>query len=743
MIRRYIQNEIKDNKLLSVSTVVFMAASSCLISLALVLMMSLFGSLDKLIDTAKTPDFLQMHMGEIDEKSLNDFASNHQEIEDWQLITFLNLENYEVFLGEENLLNNTQDNGLCIQSRNFDYLLDMNNKIVNPNIGEVYVPISYRQLYGLNVNDVMRIADYELTIKGFIRDSQMNSMMASSKRFLVNEEDYKNLLGKGSEEYLIEFRLKSDTDLDLFRTDYLNASLPSNGPAITKGLIKLMNALSDGLMIFMILLAGVAVLLISLLCISYITSLGVEKDRHEAGMLKAIGINNKEIRKIYMAKYILFSITGGLIGLLTSFVLAIPLGKSLKEMYGASNNNLLIFVISVLISFLIQFLIILFVRSVLKRNNKLTVLESLFFNRNKQETSDKRQTLLIGVVMTVCVMLILIPQNIYSSLASPDFVTYMGIGKAEIRIDIRQSEDIDFLTEQLLNRLKEDVNVNKYVTLKTVSLPAYTLENKKINLLLELGDHSSFPVSYTMGREPVSNDEIALSVLQAEDLGLNIEDELVIGDKTYCISGLYSDITNGGKTAKARSVSGIQDIKTMWTIVYVSLNEMADKTGWIESYQGNKVEVVDIGEYVNATYGLTIKQLSLAKMAASSVSIIIVLVIMSLYVRLLIEKNRSDISLQKALGFRNKALRKMYIKKSCSIPLFGIIAGLILANLFGEMICGLALQSLGARGFSFVISWIDVLLETMKILFTVFIAAYAGSGAIKDVKTMECCTGKE
>ena len=52
----------------------------------------------------------------------------------------------------------------------------MNN--VCPVVGEreVYAPVCYRSLYGLCVGDKMRIGNEELTIAGFIRDSQMNEL---------------------------------------------------------------------------------------------------------------------------------------------------------------------------------------------------------------------------------------------------------------------------------------------------------------------------------------------------------------------------------------------------------------------------------------------------------------------------------------------------------------------------------------------------------------------------------------
>ena len=93
------------------------------------------------------------------------------------------------------------------------------------------------------------------------------------QRFLVNETDYERMRPLGSEEYLIEFRLKEGSDINAFSTAYEDAGLPGNGPTITYPLIKTMNALSDGMMILVILLVSAVVLFISMLCIRYMLSL--------------------------------------------------------------------------------------------------------------------------------------------------------------------------------------------------------------------------------------------------------------------------------------------------------------------------------------------------------------------------------------------------------------------------------------------------------------------------------------
>lgn len=191
MIKQLIWNDIKQNKLLSGATVFFMTLSCLLFSLTALLFSSLLGAIDGLMDKAVVPDYMQMHTGAVEVSEISRFAESHTEIEDWQICQFLNLDNSQITLGGQSLADSTQDNGLCVQGNRFDYLLDMENSLPEVLPGEVYVPVCYQIRYDLSVGDRMEIGNYGLRIAGFLRDAQMNSMMASSKRFLVNTADYK------------------------------------------------------------------------------------------------------------------------------------------------------------------------------------------------------------------------------------------------------------------------------------------------------------------------------------------------------------------------------------------------------------------------------------------------------------------------------------------------------------------------------------------------------------------------
>lgn len=765
MIKNLIWNDIKQNKLLSAATVFFMTISAMLLALTVLLASGLLGAIDSLMDKARVPDYMQMHMGEVDVLEISRFAQSHEEIKEWQVCRFLNLNNSQLTLGGISLADSTQDNGLCIQGEGFDYLLDMENKVPEVLPGKVYVPVCYRARYRLSVGDTMEIGGCRLLIAGFLRDAQMNSMMASSKRFLVNPEDYEGIKEYGNgrgiaqEEYLIEFLVTDGADTGMLGTAYAGEGLPANGPAITRPLIRMMNALSDGTMIFVIFLLSIVILLISMLCIRFMLLLKMEQDRKEVGMLKALGVGKIEIRRLYFAKYVLFSGLGAAFGLLTAALQKAALEKQFKEAYGAGSGGLWSAALAVLAVLLVEGIILFSVRKSLKKMEKLSALEALLTPQEERPSrgiflsvgagirkTSRRQYFVIGLVAWACTLLVLVPQNLYSTMSDPEFVTYMGIGDGEIRMDVRQTEDIDSVTEEIASALKQDTQVTRYAVLRTISCPAVMEDGTSINLTVETGDHNIFPVSCLEGKLPGKEGEIALSSMNAKELGVTVGDtlKLLVAGKSvdYTVCGIYSDITNGGKTAKAY---GLEDSgPAVWSVLYVSLEESAVKEGWMERYRQKGVDVTDIADYVKDTYGQTLEQLGLASKVATTISVFVIFMVVMLFMRLIVEKNRARVSLYKALGFTSTDIKRSYFLEGLLPVAAGIVLGLFLGNLFGESLCGVALKAFGADSFRFVVDLKQVLVLIPAVLSGAAIPAIlAGIAEVGKIKAYECCMGRE
>ena len=752
MKKRLLKNDLKKNKLLSVSVFMFMAVSAALMGLTVMLFSGLWSSIDDLMTRADTCDFLQMHAGEINEEQLNEFARENDAVSNMQICTFLNVENNSIFIGDRSLSDSTQDNGFCRQSPEFDYLIDMNGNIAAVPYGEVFAPACYKNEYGINIGDTMKCEDFSLTVTGFIRDSQMNSMMASSKRFLVNDAQYEELKAIGDEEYLIEFKIKDGYDINAFSTSYSDAGLPANGPTITSTLIKIVNAMSDGMMILVILLVSIVVLAISIVCIRYIVLTGMEKDRREVGMMKAVGISKKDIRGFYLAKYVFLSGLGALFGVIAAAIVSKPLGASMKELYGTSNNNITTVILTVIGTTFTETVILLSVRRNLKKTEKISAVEAL---RGSNTVRRKRNGyIFIALVIAASVFLMLVPQNIASTIGSEKFVTYMGIGNAQVRMDVRQCDDIAGESLKLLETVKRDDRVKLYSLMQTKSKRAMLNDGTVLNLLVEEGDHTVFSLNYLSGSAPVNNGEIALSSINASELSLNVGDGLTLecdnGYEAYTVCGIYSDITNGGKTAKiAKDTSVLSNGKIMWSILYVELNDGEDLDNWIGEYReltskSGSVKIVDIKQYMIGTYGHTINRIKLASGVSVVSACLIILIVVLLFVRLTIWQERGNNSLKKALGITDKLIRAGYMKKTLIYIFAGIVAGIILGITAGESISGALLGLLGANGFKFILDpkMVFVLIPIEALLASVA-AVRISLCEIDKIKAVEVAKGRD
>ncbi len=148
----------------------------------------------------------------------------------------------------------------------------------------------------------------------------------------------------------------------------------------------------------------------------------------------------------------------------------------------------------------------------------------------------------------------------------------MGIGNYDLHIQLR---NIFEKTDEIVKTIDSDSAVSKYTVLTTKTYKVKTSNGSKENIKVELGDHSAFPIEYSKGRAPVRDDEIALSVIYASEMGKKVGDVIALviegKEKDLTVTGIYSDVTNGGKTAKG--VFTDNSVNIMWNIVCVELSD--------------------------------------------------------------------------------------------------------------------------------------------------------------------------
>ncbi len=758
MYYRAIRNDIVKSRAITLTTTLFVAAAAMLVSLAAILVVNLSGAIDTLMTQAQTPHFMQMHAGPLDMGRLTAFAEQHEAVADFQVLEFLNMDGAQIVFTSGSLAGSVQDNGFAVQSEQFDFLLDLDGNMIQVADGELYVPVNYMQDGAANAGDRLVVAGQPFTVAGFHRDSQMNSLLSSSKRFLVSPNDLAAIKQFGSVEYLIEFRLHDLAALGSFETAYTAAGLEANGPAITYPLFRMLNGLSDGLMIAVILLVSVLVIAIAFLCIRFTLLAKIEEDYREIGVMKAIGLRVADIKKIYLAKYAAIAAAGSLLGFGLSLVFRDALLANIRLYMDESDNAALAPFLGIIGVLLVFLAILAYVNGMLGRFRKIPPAEAIRFGIS-QETSSGGQRFRLSMnkllstnvflglkdvlarkklyatmlaVLVLAAFIIIVPQNLHNTISSQDFVTYMGVGNSDLRIDIQQTDDISGKATAIAAAMANDNAIARFVVLTTKTFTAKLDNGAEERIKVELGDHTVFPLTYASGRAPTADDDIALSVLHANEMGKKVGDVLPVQiagqERNLTVSGIYSDVTNGGKTAKAAFAD--DGAETMWSVMYAALADPALVDEKVAEVAGrfDFAKVSGIDSFIAQTYGSTISAIGKAAYAALGIALAITGLITLLFMRMLVAKDRYAIAVMKAFGFTNSDIKAQYVARSVFVLIIGILLGTLLANTLGEALAGALIASFGAASFEFVVNPLSAyLLSPLLMAAATLLATVAGT----------------
>lgn len=763
MYYRMIKNDILKNKAITLTITLFIAAAAMLVALAAILVVNL-GAVDTLMEKAETTHFMQMHTGVLDTKELEQFAAQNETVDKFQVLTFLNIDGSKMTFPTTTLADGMQDNGLSVQSKHFDYLLDLDGTIIKPKEGELYVPVCYMRDNTTKVGDKAVICGKEFTVAGFLRDSQMNSALSSSKRFLVSEGDFADIQNNGAMEYLIEFRLKDTATLGAFEADYISAGLPANGPTVTYGLFRTMNGFSDGIMIGIILVVSMLVVTVALICIRFTLLAKIEDDYREIGVMKAVGLRISDIRRVYLAKYAAIGILGCVLGYLLALTLDGLLTQNIRLYMGQSKHAAFAPVWGIVGVLMVLLAIVAYVGGVLNRLHKIAAAQAIRFGAQlEKQTGAKRICLhsnrflsvnvFLGVkdvvvrkrlyttmltIIIIASFILIVPQNLYSTISAREFGGYMGIGNYDVRMDIQQTGGVTQKVDEIAAAMGNDPAVTKLVVLTTKIFRTDTGENLKV----ELGDHSMFPVAYTIGKGPTAENEIALSVMNADALAKQVGDNITLeidgGTRQLAVCGIYSDITNGGKTAKA--VFRDNTVDAMWSILCAEVAEPSLVAQIVSRYarQYPFAKVSAIHDYITQIFGQTILSVKAASYAAVAIAILITILVTLLLMKLLITKDKASIAAMKAMGFTNQDIIKQYAVRSLFVLLIGILLGTLLANTLGEALGSMAISSFGASSFRFTINPVlAYLLCPFLMVCSVVIGTVLGTSGAGQIKISE------
>ncbi|PAD74506.1 ABC transporter permease [Paenibacillus campinasensis] len=733
---RILRKDFSRNKIITATLFVFIMLAAMLVSGAAHIVVTLFGSIDSLFTRSHAPHYVQMHAGELNQADIDAFASSNELVKDHQTVSMLGINGAYIYLGDNELseAGSIVENSFVMQNHAFDYLLDTDSSIVQMEDGEIGVPIYHMKQYDLELGDSVRIVkdDFskEFTIAAFVRDVQMNPSIVTSKRFLVSDNDWTALRDHmGEIEYLIEFRLHDPDRVHEFEAMYQASGLPQKDTALTYSLYQLLNGITDGIAAAVIMLISLLLIAIAALCLRFTLTATIEEDYREIGVMKAIGISSRDIRSLYMVKYVLLAVLASLSGWLISRLLGHLFTQNIALYMGLAPASVWNHIVPALGALLVGSAVVLYCRFVLRRFGRISAVEALregvlqTGERGRQAFRLSRSSLgnvnlflgikavfsrfsMYGVlcfVFTLCAFLMIVPFNFLNTIQSPDFVSYMGAGRSDIRIDLQQGEEMEQRFNQIDGYLRQDADVTKYASFVTAAYQAENAEGTYENIKVELGDFSVFPLQYVNGTAPATEDEIALSTMNAEELGKSVGDTLTVlageQERTLTVTGVYQDVTNGGKTAKGLLPYAPDQI--LWYVVNLEVADGVSVPDKIEEYHAafSAVKITDMDDYVSQTLGGLIDQLSLSVVLAYGLGIAISILITAMFFHMLIAKEGAQIAIMRSLGLTAADLRVQYITRAMLVLLIGVVLGTAAAVTLGQGLAGALIPGISSMRF--------------------------------------------
>jgi len=206
-------------------------------------------------------------------------------------------------------------------------------------------------------------------------------------------------------------------------------------------------------------------------------------------------------------------------------------------------------------------------------------------------------------------------------------------------------------------------------------------------------------------------------------------------ERELTVCGIYPDVTNGGKTAKAILPYNINNI--IWFTLNLNVKDGADITDKIAEYKTAfyPAKVTDVDDYIYQTMGSIIEQLQLVALFSLILAIVIAVLITAMFFKMLIAKDASQIAIMWSLGLSDRDIRLQYITRAFIVLFIGIAAGSIAAVTLGQGLAGMLIS--GISRMRFIINpLMNFIVCPLVLAAAVGITVFIGSLPIKKINVM-------
>ena len=664
------------------------------------------------------------------------------------------------------------------------------NEITNVKKGEVYIGGNCIEKANLNVGDEITIdlgeEKFNVKIAGKAKDAFAGSDFMNLPRFVLNTEDYDRIFNCMYKAYPEKEKENHGYAIYYIETDNPNEMDTALGNAsgiIFKGsrdTLKLCYVM-DMIVAFVVLVLSVGLVIVALLVLKFTITFTLNEEYREIGVMKAIGINNKNIRNLYIIKYMSLAIIGAIIG----FFLSIPFGEMLIK---SSTNNMVLgntigATINAIGALFVVLVTILFAHFYTGKVKKASPVDAIrngqTGERYKSKTiyklksshlrinlymaindilSAPRRYITIIISLFVCLSLVLsiviTTDTMQSKNLVSTFCTESDIYFIEESSDI-EGMDIDKATKEGFEKQHEeyqklfaDNGMPCTLCLEVQFSNNITFNENTYNLRVQQGLNTKVDqYVYYEGSAPINENEVAISDVISKKTGAKIGDIIKIDDgkqeREFIVTAYYKSLNNLGEVIRVNenvemnyeNLSG-----TGWEQINFTDNPSDEEIGnRIEKIKKllNTDEVKTAEEMVADNIGVvdTMKAVGMLLLAITIIVVILVTLLMELS---FVTNEKTQIALLKAVGFKDIHIIKLHMYRFLVSTIIAEILAVIFALPITKLWCNPVFGMMGADDINYFVDPVHVYAVYPAIILGVtIVASWIAGLATKKIKSSD------
>ncbi len=747
MYIRILKKDLKRKKTMNVILLIFVILAATFIASSANNLTTVSSALDNFIEKADVPDYWFASTNDADIGRFKEFAADNGY--DYSISRLIQIEPRNILVEGEKL---EYSNTMCLSTLGGIKIFDKNNdEITHINDGELYVT---NHIFTSTDNDFhvggkifisQNGVEKEFTVKGYTKDALFGTAMVGMSRFLISDDDAALFDSEGAAVCSSVGVHTKDADYrDRFNALGLNTIM-----SIDRSMFK-MTYLMEILIAAILLVVSVCLILISMVILRFIIKFTITEEFREIGVMKAIGIKNFAIRGLYIAKYFAIAVVGTAVGLAASLPLSRLMisGVSQKIVISSGDNfpinigaAILAGIIVVLFSYLCtrpirRFSPIDAIRSgeTGERYKKKGVLRlggshlpTVVFMALNDIFSGIKSYLSMVLIFILGTLLVIIPTNTINTLRSDQLISMFNMVESDHIISqellFNPNEDNKAMVEQRFSEIREmfaesdiDIDVFQEIMFRA----NVSIGEKRTNSISfqGMGGVTTDMYTYLEGTPPQNVHEVALTHLTAGQIGAEVGDdvEIKLGDdtRTYTVTAINQSMNNMGEGLRFHQDAEL-DYSYAAGCFGIQVNykddpdnaALAERKAMLEKLYPDAT-VYTPGEYIGYMIGNVADQLDGMKVLILIIILGINALVAVLMVKSFITKEKSEIALLKAIGFKNNALILWQTMRIGIVLLVSVLMGALLSSLLSPLIITPVFGMLGAYSIEYEIRAVEV-----------------------------------